>query len=193
MLYTNCSCRGRMSDFLSFAVVDREWSSFAARLWRELSFLSEPHWHYSTQQMRNLRVPSISTYFLSWPSKNKFRATFLQMLSMWGCHFNPSSIVIPRTLCSQTCLIMFVPSVRLSIRGLSWCFCLEANTMLFQSLSSWGILPCDFGHTILMRFWSHHFDASFKPSWRLWWTDSTFVPHEWIKLLSAKDHIQLWY
>ena len=38
VLYTNCSCRGRMSDFLSFAVVDREWSSFAARLWRELSF-----------------------------------------------------------------------------------------------------------------------------------------------------------
>ena len=63
----------------------------------------------------NLRQ-SISTYFVSWPSKNKFRATCLQMLSMWGCHFNSSSVVIPRTLCSRTWWIMFEPSVRLSIR-----------------------------------------------------------------------------
>ena len=50
-----------MSNFLSVAVVDRERSaniSFAARLWRELSFfLNEPHWHCSTQQMHNLCVP----------------------------------------------------------------------------------------------------------------------------------------
>ena len=41
VLNTNCSCSGRMSNFLSFAVTDREWSgniSFAARLWKELSF-----------------------------------------------------------------------------------------------------------------------------------------------------------
>ena len=122
----------------------------------------------------NLRQP-VSTYFLSWPSKNTFRATCLQMLSMWGCHFNSSSLVIPRTLCSRTCSVMFVPSVSLSIRGLSWCFCLETNTMLF-------VFP---GWTT-MRFWSHHFDTSFKPSWRLRWTDFTFVPCEWIELSSAK-------
>ena len=36
VLYTNCSCSGRMSNFLSFAVVDSEWSgniSLAYRLW----------------------------------------------------------------------------------------------------------------------------------------------------------------
>ena len=41
VLYTNCSCSGRMSNFLGFSVVDRECSgniSLAARLWRELSF-----------------------------------------------------------------------------------------------------------------------------------------------------------
>ena len=125
---------------------------------------------------------SISTYFLSWHSKNKFQATCLQMLSMWGCHFNSSSIVIPRTLCSRTCSIMFVPSVGLSIRGLSWCFCLEANTMLFVCP---GELPCDFGHTILI----HHLNPLEDYA--------GLIPHlSHVSELSyrlQKDHIQLWY
>ena len=129
----------------------------------------------SNWALKNNLRQSVPTYFLSWLSKDKFRATCLQMLSMWGWHYNSPSIVIPITLCSRTCSVMFVLSVRLSIRGLSWCFCLEANTMLF-------VFP---GWTT-MRFWSHHFDTSFKPSWRIHWTDSTFVPREWIELSSAK-------
>ena len=129
----------------------------------------------------NLRQ-SISTYFLSWPSNNKFRATCLQMLSVWGCHFNSSSIVIPRTLCSRTCSIMFVPSVRLSIRGLSWCFFWK---LIPCSLSSRGELPCDFGHTILI----HHLNpledyAGLIPH-------LSYVSESSYRL--QKDHIQLWY
>ena len=73
---------------------------------------------------------------------------------MWGCHYNSSSVVTLRTLCSRTCSIIFLSRVRLSIRGLSRYLCLEANTMPF-------VFP---GWTTI-RFWSHYFDTSFKSSW----------------------------
>ena len=112
VLYTNCSCSGRISSFLSFVNM----------------------------------LPKLA--------QQKLISSCLQTLSMWGCHFNSSSVVTLRTLCSRTCSIIFVSRVRLSIRGLSRCLRLEANTMLFV-FPGWST----------MRFWSHYFDTSFKPSW----------------------------
>ena len=120
--------------------------------------------------LKNILRQSILTKCLSWPSKNKFHANFLQTLLIWDSHFNSSSSVTPRTLYSRTCSIRFAPRVSLSIRGLRWCFCLEANTMLFV-----------FPGWITMLFLWHHFDTSFKPSWREHWIDPTSVPHEWIE------------
>ena len=62
---------------------------------------------------------------------------------------------------------VFFPSVRLRVRGLRWCFCLVVSTIHFVL---WG--------WITMRFWSHHLDTSFKPSWRNVWTDWNSLPQE---------------
>ena len=71
----------------------------------------------------------------------------LQTLLTWDCRFKSSSNVTARTLCSRTCSTIFVQRVSLSIKGLIWCFCLNAVTILFVFP---GELRCGFGGAILI-------------------------------------------
>ena len=70
---------------------------------------------------------------------------------MWGCHFNSSSVVTPRTPCWRTCTIIFAPRVRLSVRSFSWRF--FVCSLISCSLSSGGDIHCNFGR---MNEWKLH-------------------------------------